>query len=307
MRLRVLGIAVVLLSMAGFSNTASASPVAKLVQVEGEVQYSRNGGTTWRPVRQTKYLFDGYQIRTGSDGNGKLINQLTGTSQKLGSNTHIEIDKEDVQVLAGALSRPTQETTSLWESLMNKFSRAQRYTTVRRGEEPSCDIKVRTISELALSSDHPELVWRNCGSYKYSLSINGKTMDVADQEGEFYRYKVSGLKPGEHTFQVTAIDNDGSEYSQRKPSTLIWLDEAQAKGIREQIKRAGDDVFVAAAIYEANGLHVAAMDAYRGYFAENPDDNDMRPMLVNSYQELKLSDLRHKEAVIFNKAREEDY
>lgn len=307
MRLRALGLAVALLSIAGFSNTAMARPVAKLVQVEGEVQYSRNGGTTWRAVRQTKYLFDGYKIRTGSDGNGKLINQLTGTSQKLGSNTRIEIGKQGVQVLAGALSRPTQETTSLWESLINKFSRAQRYTTVRRGPPPPCDIKVRTIKELALSDDHSELVWRNCGSYKYRLSVDGKTMDVASQDGEFYRHKISGVKPGEYTFSVTAIAEDGSEYTQRKPSTFVWLDAEQANGIREQVGTVGDDVFVAAAIYEANGLHVAALDAYREYFSQNPDDNDMRPMLVNSYQALKLSDLRHKEAVVFQKAREDDY
>ncbi|MEM7363899.1 MAG: hypothetical protein AAF525_07725 [Pseudomonadota bacterium] len=311
MRLRVLGIAAMMLSVIGFSNSAIAreAPVAKLVQVEGEVQYSRNG-TTWRPVRRTKYLFNGYQIRTGSDGNGKLINQLTGTSQKLGADTHIEIGKQEVQVLAGALSRPTQESTSIWESLMNKFSRAQRYTTVRRdpdGGKPPCDIKVRTIREVAISNDHPELVWRNCGSYKYQLSLDGKTMEVASQDGEFYRHKVSGKKPGEYTFSVTAIAEDGREYTQRKPSTFVWLDDQQASGIREQVESAGDDVFVAAAIYEANGLFVAALDAYREYFAENPDDNDMRPMLVNSYQSLKLSDLRHEEAVVYQKALEEDY
>ena len=65
MRLRGLGIAAMMWAVIGFSNSAIAreAPVAKLVQVEGEVQYSRNG-IAWRPVRRTKYLFNGYQIRT---------------------------------------------------------------------------------------------------------------------------------------------------------------------------------------------------------------------------------------------------
>ena len=32
---------------------AKAPPVAKLVQIEGEVEYSRNG-SEWNPVRRTK-------------------------------------------------------------------------------------------------------------------------------------------------------------------------------------------------------------------------------------------------------------
>ena len=308
MRFRGLGTVAMMLSVIGFSNytIAREAPVAKLVQVEGEVQYSRNG-IAWRPVRRTKYLFNGYQIRTGSDGNGKLINQLTGTSQNLGADTHIEMGKQEVQVLEGALSRPTQESTSMWESLVNKFSRAQRYTTVRRNI-PECEINVRTIKTLSISEDHPDLVWENCEStFKFKLAINGESMDLPAQDGELYRYSVSGLEPGEHSFQVTAISKDGSEeFTQRKPSSFTLLDAQQSRGVQEQVEAVGDDAFVAAGIYEANGLFVAALDEYRHYFGENPDDNDMRPMLVLSYQQLKLRDLRHKEAVTFGKQREGD-
>ena len=59
---------------------AKAPPVAKLFQIEGQVEYSRNG-TNWNPVRRTKYLFSGYHVRTGKDGSGKLINQVSGMSQ----------------------------------------------------------------------------------------------------------------------------------------------------------------------------------------------------------------------------------
>lgn len=65
---------------------AKAPPVAKLAQVVGSVEYSRSGAT-WRPVRRTKYLFVGYQIKTGADGGAKLINQQTGMVRDLGANS----------------------------------------------------------------------------------------------------------------------------------------------------------------------------------------------------------------------------
>ena len=54
-------------------------------------------------------------------------------------------------------------------------------------------------------------------------------------------------------------------------------------------------------------MYVAAMDAYREYFQQNPDDNDMLPLLIQSYQGLKLSNLRESEARLYNAALEEDY
>jgi hypothetical protein len=54
-------------------------------------------------------------------------------------------------------------------------------------------------------------------------------------------------------------------------------------------------------------MYIAAMDTYREYFNENPDDNDMRPLLIQSYQDLKLSDLRVNEARLYNAMLEEDF
>ena len=77
--------------------------------------------------------------------------------------------------------------------------------------------------------------------------------------------------------------------------------------VMKQLESAGDDVFIATEIYESNGMLVAAMDLYRGYFADNPDDNDMRPLLIKAYQDLKLSDLKDSEARLYNSGLQEDY
>ncbi|MFT7220518.1 MAG: hypothetical protein ACI8Z1_002135, partial [Candidatus Azotimanducaceae bacterium] len=85
------------------------------------------------------------------------------------------------------------------------------------------------------------------------------------------------------------------------------LSASDEKKIVKTLDAIGDDIFLETNFLEENGMYVAAMDTYRAYFQENPDDNDMRPLLIQSYQELKLSNLRESEARLYNAALEEDY
>jgi hypothetical protein len=298
----------------GLSTTAVGRepPVAKLVQIEGAVEFSRNGDN-WRPVTRTKYLFSWYQIKTGADGGGKLINQLNGMSQDLGPNSEIVVQEESIALTSGSLSEPKAESASVFEGLSNKFAKAQRYTTVRRsvdkGEEKSCDNKVRTIKNVTLSPSHPDLVWRNaCPEYSYKLVINGDSIDIpAQSTSEMIRYAVADMKPGEYTYRVEVLDKDGTVYIPRSDSTFTWVDAKAEKAIMKQLESAGDDAFIKSNILESKDMYVAAMDSYREYFLENPDDNDMRPLLIQSYQDLKLSNLRESEARLYNAALEENF
>lgn len=315
MRLRLLSICTLCaFLLVGLCSTvvAKAPPVAKLVQVEGKVDYSRNG-VTWKKVRRTKYLFAGYRIKTGKDGSGKLINQQTGTSQELGPNSEIHVKDNEIQLVTGSLSEPKSETGSIFQGLSNKFAKAQRYTTVRRGnmatDDPICNSKVRTIRKLTLSAVHPTLVWRNaCPEYSYRLVIDGKSTPVpAQATAEMIRFEVTGVKSGNHVYRVEVLDNDGTVYIPKKDSEFTWLTKSEQKAIKAQAKKLDADVFELTDYLEQQGLFVVAMDAYRGYFAENPDDNDMRPLLIKSYNDLKLSDLRESEARLFQASLEEDF
>jgi hypothetical protein len=291
---------------------AKEPPVAKLVQIEGQVEYSRNG-TKWNPVRRTKYLFAGYHIRTGKDGSGTLINQESGMSQELGSNSEIEIESGNVRVIAGSLSEPEEEETSLFQSLMNKFAKAQRYTTVRRSAnsgDNACDNKVRTIRNVTVSPGHSDLVWRNaCPEFSYKLVIDDSApIDVpAQSTSEMIRYDVASTNTGEHSYRVEVLDKDGTVYIPNKDSKFQVMSAAEEKELAAVLEQVGDDIFLETNLLEEKGLYVAAMDAYREYFQENPDDNDMRPLLIQSYQDLKLSNLRESEARLYNAALEEDY
>ncbi|MCS5583379.1 MAG: hypothetical protein NZ777_07695, partial [Pseudomonadales bacterium] len=257
---------------------AKAPPVAKLFQIEGQVEYSRNG-TNWNPVRRTKYLFSGYHVRTGKDGSGKLINQASGMSQELGSNSQIEIDGVEVIVIAGSLTEPQDEETSLFQSLMNKFAKAQRYTTVRRGvnlADEACDSKVRTIRSVTVSPRHSDLVWRNaCPEYSYKLVIdNAMPIDVpAQSTSEMIRYNVASSDVGEHTYRVEVFDKDGTVYIPKSESKFQVMSADEENELAAVLEQIGDDIFLETNLLEEQGMYVAAMDAYREYFQQNPDDN----------------------------------
>ena len=205
------------------------------------------------------------------------------------------------------------EETSLFQSLTNKFAKAQRYTTVRRsvnaGDE-ACDSKVRTIRNVTVSPGHSDLVWRNaCPEFSYKLVIDsGAPIDVpAQSTSEMIRYNVSSSGAGEHTYRVEVHDKDGTVYIPNKDSKFEVMSAAEEKELGAVLDQIGDDIFLETNLLEEQGLYVAAMDAYREYFQENPDDNDMRPLLIQSYQDLKLSNLRESEARLYNAALEEDY
>ncbi len=307
----MLGLCASLLLGMSLSVVAKEPPLAKLVQVKGSVQYTRNG-TDWRKVRRTKYLFSGYQIKTGKSASGKLVNRKTGMVQALGANSQIKVGSDSIQLITGSLSEPKAQSGSIFQGLSNKFARAQRYTTVRRGiskQEDSCNPKVRTIRKLALSADYPDLVWRNaCPEYSYRLVIDDRSVEVpAQSTAEMIRYKVQDVAPGDHSYRVEVLDNDGVVYIPKKDSVFSVMSKSAAKQLNSQTKSVKDDVFVLADILEANELFVGAMDAYREYFAENPDDNDMRPLLIKSYNDLKLSNLKRNEARLYNASLEEDF
>jgi hypothetical protein len=94
---------------------------------------------------------------------------------------------------------------------------------------------------------------------------------------------------------VGEADMDGS---------IIWLSAAEDKALSESIGKirainAKDD-FSVANLLDEKGVTVGAMDLYRKYFDENKDDNEMRPLLIRAYNELKLVDLKQKEALLYN-------
>ena len=136
----------------------------------------------------------------------------------------------------------------------------------------------------------------------------GEPIEVpAQSTSEMIRYSVANVAAGEHTYRIEVLDNDGTIYIPRRESNFTVMTAEEEKEVMDLLEQIGDDIFLETNLLESNGLYVAAMDAYREYFRENPEDNDMRPLLIQSYQDLKLSNLRESEARLYNAALVEDF
>ncbi|MBF0622227.1 MAG: hypothetical protein HQL54_09915 [Magnetococcales bacterium] len=294
-----------LFAVSSGSVIAKEPPVLMLMQVKGTIEYSKNG-TKWKKVRRNKFLFSGYQLRSGADGSGTLVNQSTSMSRQLGANTVIKVAPEGAQLVSGDLGEPAKADSSLVSNLNNRFSKAQRYTTVRRSVNKKGSIKLSTAKQITLSNTYPELVWQNVGEeYSYRLTIDGdQTFTIDSGSNDIIRFKLSGLSSGEHDYRVEVIKGEEVIYAPRKDATLTWLSSDEEAKLLASVKAVKDvapgDDFLMAAHMEEKGLAVAAMDLYRKYFDENPDDLDMRPLLIKAYHDLKLSTLKKQEAIRYN-------
>lgn len=295
------------LLIAGIGGPAAAKepPVLMLMKPQGTVEYSKNG-TKWKKVRRNKFLFSGYQVRTSGDGSGTLIHQESGMSRTLGADSVIKITASDAELVSGKLSDPVEADPSLKSGLKNRFSKAQRYTTVRRSVNKKQKLKLSTIRQVTLSDTYPELVWQNPGAdFSFSLSIDDKkVMDIAPTSEDMVRVKIPALSPGDHTYRVDVLKGGEVAFQPRREGTIRWLSTDEEKSLTSSTKTVEEatqgDKFLVAAHLEAQGLTVPAMDLYRQHFSDYPDDNDMRPILIKAYHDLKLSNLKKKEAILYN-------
>ncbi|MEO5350326.1 MAG: hypothetical protein H7836_11855 [Magnetococcus sp. YQC-3] len=304
MRLSRLGILLVPSLWLGLSLNAFAggAPVAMLTQAQGDIQVSKDG-KEWKKVDRNKFLFAGYQVKTGADGTGKLVNQTTNLTQEIGAGSVVEITETDAKAVSGKLSEAAQDSGGLASGIGQRFEKAQRYTTVRRSvEKKSTEVKLDTIQEITLSATYPDLVWSGMGKeYAYRLVIDGKNHDVAATEGDMVRFTVPALTPGEHTYQVEVMQGGSSVYTPKKAGKIKWLskdEEGQiAAGLAQIEKSAPGDNFFKASFLEDKGIAVTAMDLYQKHFAKYADDTDMYPMLIKAYHDLKLEKLKKESAL----------
>lgn len=300
-----LGFAVASLCVGAGPASAAEPPVSMLMQAAGSVEISKDGAK-WSPVTRNKFLFAGDTVRTGADGTGKLIDQNSGMAQTLGANAVVKIEPTGAKALSGTLSAPEQASGDLVAGLGNRFAEAQRYTTVRRSvsKEPT-EMKLRLASQVTLSASYPELAWESAGKqFAYVVTIDGKAYPAAAAEGDIARLKLPELGAGKHTFTVTVTEGGNKVADAEKEGTIVWLSADEDKALTTDVAKikavAPNDDFAVANLLDGRGLTVAAMDLYRKHFDAYKDDNDMRPLLIKAYNDLKLKAPRQREAQLYN-------
>lgn len=299
--------ALALLALAHVSVQASG-PVARVTEVQGTIEFSRDSDR-WESVTRTKYLFPGQYVRSGSNSSATVINQATGEISTLGDGTTIRVVDGNVEVVAGRNFGVQQQASGgFWQAMRNKFATTQRYTTVRRSVRSADDQpQVDTARNITVGSEWPELVWSNAGpEYAYRLHVGDMTFDIPPSStSEMIRFRLPELPSGEHTYAVEVMLDGETVYAPRRRSTLKWLDAERTAAIKAELDamRADpvrNDPFLIADFFEEKDLLVAALDTYRGFFSSYPEENDMRPFLIKAYHDLRLVDLREKEAITYN-------
>ncbi len=311
---RFIAIISVLLFAAGSVYAGKKDPVAVLFQVKGKIEYTKNG-KKWRKVRRNKFLFAGYQVRSMENSSGKITVKTTGKNLTLDPNTVLEITTNDVKVLKGNVGQ-AEKTNRLVSGLVKKFSKSQSYTTVRRAANTG-ELKLNAVRDVVISNNYPFMVWDNLdNSYSYKLMIGDKVYEIAASDSEYVRAKIDSFA-GKKEFKIIAIQN-GAEIAELQPyksrgelknHTVSWLSSDQQqeldKIVTELAQEYGEDTFILGTYYEKQDMWVAAMDQYRKYLADNPDDIEMTPYLFRVYKKLKLDGIYKKELEAWNLAMAE--
>jgi len=301
---KLLTIVSLLFFFSGSVYAGKRDPVGVLFQTKGQVEYHKKG-KSWKKVRRNKFLFKGYQVRTGPDSSAKVTLQGSGETMEIGPDSLVEVTKDNLAAQSGSV-KLGEASGKLMTGLMKKFSKAQSYTTVRRSHKKKA-VKISAAREIVLTDEHPYIVWNNVGSeYNYRLAVGDKSYDIAATQDQVVRVKIEPFT-GAKQYKILVL-KDGAPVTQLKPykskgkkknHQLSWIDIQQQSDVQaqtEQIQQSfGEDSFMLGSFFEKQGMWVAAMDQYRRYLNENPDELEMTPYLFRVYKKLKLDGIYKKE------------
>ncbi|MDM8522043.1 hypothetical protein QUF80_01625 [Desulfococcaceae bacterium HSG8] len=288
------------------TNMTAASenePSVFLIQADGKVMYSEDG-KTWKNIYRNKFLYKGDRLKTGNDGTCKLINHQTGVAESVGSNAEIEILANGTKALKGLLSE-AEQSTSLMGFLKRKFTKSQKFAAITRRTRSQKHVELKTVRNITLSEDYPDMVWENVGiEYSYQLIVGEKMFDVPASCDALVRFALTPISPGQSDYSVQVLYNGEILYEPGKKGKLNWLSDAEKNSFREKKQLVQevdpDNGFLLGSFMYEQGLKVAAMDQYRKFLFENPDANEARPFLIQVLNDLKLKTLKEAEAVVYD-------
>lgn len=268
-------------------------PVAVLYQVKGDVKYTRNG-KKWKKVRRNKFLFSGYQIKTGENGSGMITNQKTGKNLALNPNSIISIESGQLVAKKGELGA-TADSSKLLTGLMKRFTKSQSYTTVRRAAKKKTG-KMKVVRDIVLSEKYPYLIWENYGSeYSYSLTIGEDRYEVPASSDDVVKVKIKAFSDKKE-FQLEAKKEGKTALTlkqyKRNNYKIKFLTSKEQKKLNKELEAVSanypDNSFMLGSLYEKKKIWVAAMDQYKKYLSDNPEEIEMTPYLFKVYKKLKL-------------------
>ena len=284
---------------------ARTPPVGMLFDKSGKVEYTKNG-KKWKKVRRNKFVFEGYQVRTGADGSVNFINQKTNESRHIGENSIIRITGVGIEKVSGNLTQG-QSAGNIFSGLQRRFNKSDKYTTVRRAAKKKKQKKKELklyVGKITLSDRYPDLAWENIGEkYSYKLVVGSEEHDIPASDKRIIRFPVKQFNK-DTKYYVEVLEN-GNTIIKARAKKVNWLSgkdlekfEVRAK----QIQSIDTDGFLYGNLLKDTGILVAAMDQYSKFFELNKDDedvNELRPMYIEVLSKLKLKKLKKAEQQIY--------
>ena len=288
------------------SISLSQEPIALLLVTKGLVEHS-NDGIKWNKVTGSKFIYEGDHVKTGKNSKCSLINQKNFSCKLMEANSEIVAQNENIQTVSGSISKLNNDSNNLIKGMQHKYAKMKEYSAVSRSVNRKMRVKLFTVEKLTLSNDYPDIVWENIGSeFSYTLIIDNKKFSIPASENEIVRFQIPAMEPGEYNYSVNVFRKGKKVFSSKKKNLLRWQSLDEMKDCRKDlnsITAMGDKGFLKGNYFDNKGLKVAAMDSYKDFFNNNPDNNEMRPFLIKVYHDLKLKELRKSLDLLYQNNR----
>jgi hypothetical protein len=277
---------------------AKRVPVGMVFEVDGKVEYSKNG-KRWKPVRRNKLMFAGSMVRLNDGSKAKFANQATQKTTNLLANSEIKITDTGMELVSGELGS-NEAAGELLAGLEKKFATTQKYTTVRRSANKAGQELIVDLGSISLSDKYPVVAWESTGAeYSYRLHVGDTSYDVAATSEKVVLQSIDSFSERSMKYRVEVI-KDGTVVSESKTRRLSWLSGKKLKRFEEDlnaVKQYDSDGFLMAGVLKDHKLLVPAMQTYESFFSKNSDDediNDLRPFMIEIYARLKLNSLQEE-------------
>jgi len=294
----------------GTSFAGKKDPIGMIFGVEGKVEYNKTPyDNKWRKVRRNKFIFEGYQIRTDIKSSAKIALKKTGETFVVKEDSIINVTKSGLTTINGSIKQ-FENQNKLLGGLMKRFKKSQSYTTVRRSAEKS-GISIDAVRNVVISSESPIIMWESVGiDYRYELEVGYNTYLIPPDTGIIEA--VIDTFSGKRKFNIKVFKGDKfimetGKYRSRgrmKERFIKILSRSEQRNIRNAIEAIndnfGDNSFMLGSFYERKKMWFAALEQYKSYLNENPEELEMEPYVFALYKKLKFKKTYKDELSIWN-------
>jgi len=221
--------------------------------------------------------------------------------------TTLDYYDNDMQVITEMDISNHEDIRSYLDDIHEQFMNALRYNIVQRSVSSAhANLELNTAKKVKISRKYPDLVWQHIGpGYSYRLIIDQQYFEISvDEDASIVRFTTPELASGPHKYMVQVLKDGQVVYHPPRRNTLYVLSDHEQADLLEE-KQFIEEInpenrFLLGNYMEEKGLIVVAMDEYRRFFEQNPDENQMRPYLIKIYNDLKLKELKLAEILKYN-------